>query len=194
MRRSSPRTSRAGFTLVELMVVVVVIGILATIAIPSYRRYVFWSRAQEPMTILPQIRSRQELFFSEFRVYVATTLGNANPPATPCGSTQQLWAHPGNNAAPPAGWTQLGFLPPTPGVYFQYWTAAGDTVANAALPETCNNAITSSNLHYPTGGQYFVICARGDLNACPYNVGNASAMSFGMSGAETFRRVFSLGL
>lgn len=45
-RRAQPTAAQAGFTLVELMIAVVVLGILAAIAIPSYTSYVNKSRAK----------------------------------------------------------------------------------------------------------------------------------------------------
>jgi type IV pilus assembly protein PilE len=49
-----------GFTLIELMIVVVVIGILAAIALPGYMEYVRKSRRAEAITSLNQIAQAQE--------------------------------------------------------------------------------------------------------------------------------------
>lgn len=58
-----------GFTLVEVMIVVVVLGILATIALPAYRDYVLRGKLTEAFTNLSDWRVRMEQFYQDNRRY-----------------------------------------------------------------------------------------------------------------------------
>jgi type IV pilus assembly protein PilE len=68
-----------GITLLELMIVVVVVGILGMIAVPSYRQYVMRSQRTEAKNALLQIQANQERFYLTNRTYSAdpTQLGIA---------------------------------------------------------------------------------------------------------------------
>lgn len=70
-----------GFTLVELMIVVVVIGILASIAYPSYSEYVQRSHIAEATSNLADMRIRQERYFQDHKTYVSAGACGAAPPA-----------------------------------------------------------------------------------------------------------------
>jgi len=59
-----------GFTLIELMIVVGIIAILASIAIPSYSDYVRRSRITEAVSALSGMRVRMEQYFQDNRTYV----------------------------------------------------------------------------------------------------------------------------
>jgi type IV pilus assembly protein PilE len=58
-----------GVTLLELMAVVVVIGILGALAIPSYRQYVMRAQRVEAKTALLQLATNQERFYLTNRSY-----------------------------------------------------------------------------------------------------------------------------
>ncbi len=68
-----------GVTLMELLVVVVIIGILASVAVPSYRRYLLRSQRTEAMTALMNAQTAQEKFFLQFNAYSNNL--TAAPPA-----------------------------------------------------------------------------------------------------------------
>ncbi|MBI1964748.1 MAG: prepilin-type N-terminal cleavage/methylation domain-containing protein [Betaproteobacteria bacterium] len=59
-----------GFTLIELMIVVVIVGILASVAVPAYTDYVRRGKITEATTNLAALRVRMEQFFQDNRTYV----------------------------------------------------------------------------------------------------------------------------
>ena len=80
----------SGFTLIELMVVCVIVGILAAIALPSYAEYVRRSKISEAISNLSDMRTRLEQFYLDNRSYPADAskckpsgagLGEINLPA-----------------------------------------------------------------------------------------------------------------
>ena len=56
---------QSGFTLIELMIVVTIIGVLASIAVPVYRDYTIRTRVSETASIFSPIKAEIALFFSE---------------------------------------------------------------------------------------------------------------------------------
>lgn len=114
--RRRPAAPRAGFTLLELMIVVVIIGVLAAIAIPAFMSYVQRSRTLEAYTFIAEIRSRQASYRTERGRYAGNLPWN---PAT--------YAAPGTVVGfdtTNAGWAQLGAIPDGP-TRFQYRVTAG---------------------------------------------------------------------
>src|SRR3982751_5824715 len=68
----SVRARSAGFSLMELMTVVVIVGILSAMAIPTFSDYVYKSRATEATEFLGVIRLREEAYRAEFGGCCAT--------------------------------------------------------------------------------------------------------------------------
>ncbi len=88
MRRTCSQTrSDRGFTLIELMIVVVVVAILATIAMPSYTEYIRRSQVVEAPTYLSDFRVKLEQYYQDYRNY-------GGPAGTTCanGTGAPAWA------------------------------------------------------------------------------------------------------
>jgi type IV pilus assembly protein PilE len=59
-----------GFTIIEILIVVAVIGILSAIAFPSYNNYVMRSKISEAVGNLSDMRAKMEQYFLDNRTYV----------------------------------------------------------------------------------------------------------------------------
>ncbi len=65
------RAAQKGFTLIELMIVVAIIGILAAIALPAYQDYTARAQASEPLTSTAGIRADLAVAFAENNAWPA---------------------------------------------------------------------------------------------------------------------------
>jgi prepilin-type N-terminal cleavage/methylation domain-containing protein len=70
--------SKRGFTLIEVLITVAIIGILAAIAYPSYQDYVTRGQLVQATYGLSAVRSQMEQYFQDNRTYVAS--GTNSPP------------------------------------------------------------------------------------------------------------------
>jgi type IV pilus assembly protein PilE len=72
----------SGFTLIELLITVVIIGILASIALPSYNSYITRSKLTEAHQVLSDLRVKQEQRFQDARTYSAANCAPTGAAAT----------------------------------------------------------------------------------------------------------------
>lgn len=75
-----------GFTLVELIIVITIIGILIAIAVPSYQNHLRKGRRAEAQGFLTQVSQRQQQYLLDARTYAFTLADlGLTPPATVSG-------------------------------------------------------------------------------------------------------------
>ena len=67
------RRSNRGFTLIEIMIVIAIIGIVLTISIPSYNEYVKKGRRAEVVSLLSDQAQSLERFYTKNNVYTGIT-------------------------------------------------------------------------------------------------------------------------
>src|SRR3954466_2215619 len=89
------RRAAAGFTLVELLAVVVITGILAVAGVTIFRRQMLASQGSEAVSVMQAIRSAEEAYLAENHVYlnVSVVSGGTSwyPNTTP---NQSVYAWP----------------------------------------------------------------------------------------------------
>lgn len=91
VHRSSVRAAQ-GFTLMEVMITVAIVGILAAVAIPSYRDYVIRGRILDATSALADHRVRMEQFFMDNRRYTTVLGGGVCGAATRASSPKDSFA------------------------------------------------------------------------------------------------------
>jgi type IV pilus assembly protein PilA len=175
-----------GFTLIELMIVVAIIGILAAIAIPNFLQYQMKSRQSEAKTNLQAIKTSQVAFQGEQGCYVGLRPEGVILPAGGTKTIPFTWGLGALPTPPPVQWcngaapviianfSDIGFRA-TGNVNYHY---AGDAVvlagAGAALTyhpagalgatNSCTAAIAGATGAAAAGANNFFVHAKSNLD------------------------------
>lgn len=126
-----------GFTLIELMIVVVIIGVLAAVAVPQFLKYQLKAKTSESTRMVGGIKTATESFFSKYKCQNAVVAG-CYPQAQESGAFQ-----PASKVAwvPSDGLQLIGFTA-SGTVYFSYsvnnYTIFNDTLDAAGA--SCGTA------------------------------------------------------
>jgi prepilin-type N-terminal cleavage/methylation domain-containing protein len=155
MLTKATKTSSRAFTLVELMTVVMIVGVLATVATYGVRKYVLSAKKAEAVSMLTQIRAAEEAYRDEMFVYLG-------------GNNLSVW-HPSESGPGKRGWgydpnamtavfRDLGVSSDGP-VAYSYTVFAG--VAGTTAPTIPSN----QRFSVPAAtGPFYIAMARADLN------------------------------
>ncbi len=142
MNKLRKQANEKGFTLIELMIVVAIIGILAAVAIPNFLQYQLKAKTAEAKTNLGAIKTSQEAYMAENDFYLTSAVSNAAP-----ADIKQAWP------SPASGFDEIGFAP-SGNVYYAYEVAVAGGTASAD--------VNGTGIAGASGG--FCASAAGDLD------------------------------
>ncbi len=152
--------SRKGFTLIELMIVVAIIGILAAIAIPNFLKFQAKSKQSEAKTNLKGIYTAETSYFGEQNMYSGFDAINWEPVGSQIRYHYTLTGAVSGNTSLEKGATYSATAPT--------WTATGQDGFTGAAP-----AIAANGSAFTAGA---VGNVDNDLNPDTWEINDANAL------------------
>jgi type IV pilus assembly protein PilA len=176
--RARPRPARerrSGFTLIEVMITVAIVGVLAMIAVVGYRKIINSSRTVEATHMVAAVREAQERYHAEVGRYANVSVALAANQAThhaalyphaasggsEPGSYKIAWGLPCPGSACLVDWTVLGVQPDGP-VYYGYSTVSGG--ARAQPSDTVTIGGTAVAFPASPDNDWYLVTAVGDVD------------------------------
>jgi type IV pilus assembly protein PilE len=138
-RLPSPRRRASGFTLIELMITVAIVGILAAIALPAYSTYVIRGKLVPMTNTLAAARTAMEQYYQDNRTYVSTGSGTSAV-TSPCSDTTN-WVK---------SWGSYTLSCPTLTATTYIIQVKADSGAAVGAIYTVNQQNTTATTSYPT--------------------------------------------
>jgi prepilin-type N-terminal cleavage/methylation domain-containing protein len=184
-RSSLSLRREAGFTLVELLIVVAILGILASLAGVGFRRYVARARVTEAVTLLSEMSSKEQIYFLEFGAYLplrrdGITMPSSDEntaafyPSDPSASTfesARTATSIANPAAWPTAWRSVGLRVRDQQLYCTYLVNAGGPGAAApAGAAYAGSLLGTLNANSPAWFYAVAACNLTGVSGYPNNV------------------------